>query len=316
MVGLVAVLGSGVAVAVRDLAAPPSPLEYASHALEVMQEQGYYVDPATWPQARQRALETARAADDYEDTYIGLAGALDVAGGDHSTFLPPGRTLGDRALGDQQPAYPVITSSGEIATLRLPGLVESDPAVLQHYAEAAAVGIRAAVPETACGWIVDLRGNHGGNMWPMLAGLSGLIPDGKVLYFVDRHGRRKTVALRDGSALLDGMQIARVSDGPKINHPVAVLQDGETASSAEAVLLAFHGLPYVRTFGSPSYGYSTANSTIRLHDGATIYLTSAVFADRSGRLYADPIAPDRHVADSTAAEAAAREWLIQACDQR
>ncbi len=31
----------------------------------------------------------------------------------------------------------------------------------------------------ACGYVVDLRGNTGGNNWPMLIGLSGLLGDGR-----------------------------------------------------------------------------------------------------------------------------------------
>jgi carboxyl-terminal processing protease len=40
-------------------------------------------------------------------------------------------------------------------------------------------------------WIVDLRGNNGGDMWPMLGGLNALINDGIVGYFVDTKNHKE-----------------------------------------------------------------------------------------------------------------------------
>jgi len=39
------------------------------------------------------------------------------------------------------------------------------------------------------GWIIDLRGNSGGNMYPMLAGLSSLLGEGVLGYDVYPDGR-------------------------------------------------------------------------------------------------------------------------------
>jgi len=44
------------------------------------------------------------------------------------------------------------------------------------------------------GWIIDLRGNGGGNMWPMLAGIGFVLGDGPAGSFV----------LLDGSVQSDG----------------------------------------------------------------------------------------------------------------
>ena len=35
------------------------------------------------------------------------------------------------------------------------------------------------------GWIIDLRNNTGGNMWPMLLGIGPIIGDGTAGYFVN-----------------------------------------------------------------------------------------------------------------------------------
>jgi carboxyl-terminal processing protease len=38
------------------------------------------------------------------------------------------------------------------------------------------------------GWIVDLRNNHGGNMWPILAGIGPVLGEGVSGYFIDSDG--------------------------------------------------------------------------------------------------------------------------------
>lgn len=43
------------------------------------------------------------------------------------------------------------------------------------------------------------------------------------------------------------------------NLPIAILTDEWTASSGEAVLLAFRGMENVRTFGAANAGYAGVN---------------------------------------------------------
>src|SRR5690606_1433128 len=43
--------------------------------------------------------------------------------------------------------------------------------------------VRSLEAKGACGWIVDLRGNGGGNMWPMLDGIGPLLGDSIVGFF-------------------------------------------------------------------------------------------------------------------------------------
>ena len=44
--------------------------------------------------------------------------------------------------------------------------------------------------EGVCGWVVDLRKNYGGNMWPMLAGVGPVLGEG-IAGFLRRTGRRE-----------------------------------------------------------------------------------------------------------------------------
>ena len=151
------------------------------------------------------------------------------------------------------------------------------------------------------GWIVDLRGNTGGNMWPMLAGIGPILGDGSVGSFVandgniswfyqdGKTGTRNPAGLETVSLTL---QEEPVLQTPSV-APVAVLVDSSTASSAEAITIAFHGRPGSRSFGSRTAGKSTAVQPFKLDDGAELYLTTAIDADRSGKAYPDGFTPTR-----------------------
>jgi carboxyl-terminal processing protease len=81
--------------------------------------------------------------------------------------------------------------------------------------------------------------------------------------------------------------------GPRrLPGAVAVLTDGRTASSGEAVAVAFRGRPGVLSYGAATYGFSTGNETVRLPDGALLRITSSRFADRTGLVYGGPLPVD------------------------
>jgi C-terminal processing protease CtpA/Prc len=159
---------------------------------------------------------------------------------------------------------------------------------------------------------VDLRGNLGGSMWPMLAVAAPLLPDGVLGYFVPPAGPDQTWRSRRGRILLDRRTLARAT-GPHRTvpaAPVAVLTDGRTASSGEAVAVAFRGRPQVRTFGAATMGMASANEPHPLRDGAQLYVTVAYFADHRRTVYREPLPPD----DPGGADplAAAVDWIRQA----
>ena len=70
--------------------------------------------------------------------------------------------------------------------------------------------------------------------------------------------------------------------------------------------VALIGRGAVRTFGSTSGGYTTANQPHRLADGAMLAITSAFIRDRTGRDYRDAIGPDEQTRNP---QAAALRWL-------
>lgn len=86
--------------------------------------------------------------------------------------------------------------------------------------------------------------------------------------------------------------------GPSINLPVG-----------NVLTRAFRGLDNIRSFGTNSAGYTSANSARPLFDGALLVLTESPYVDRNGMSLAEvPILPD-YVTSPENAEETARAWL-------
>jgi len=164
------------------------------------------------------------------------------------------------------------------------------------------------------GWIVDLRHNGGGNMWPMLAGLNALIEDGTVGYFVDPKSKKQQPwIIQNGKLSSSTINSYKIK---KTEIKIAVLIDSLTGSSGEMTAISFIGLPNVKVFGQPSAGYTTANNKYFLSDGSQLLLAERFASDRTGKMYKDKVIPNVNVNDlsntkSDGVVLAAKKWLLE-----
>jgi len=190
--------------------------------------------------------------------------------------------------------------------LAIPGIRAGDRALPLRYRDAVLEALRAGSAQGVRGWVVDLRENTGGTMWPMLAGLEPLLRGQAPGYFLRIDGSR------DAWPNNTTRPSARVPDLGQL--PVAVLTSRRTASSGEAVAIAFRGREDTRSFGAPTFGVPTANAGHRLADGTMLQLTGALFVDRNGQGDGMPLVPDEPVRELGVGDRtrqAAVEWLRQ-----
>lgn len=278
---------------------PPSPRAHGEHALSLM-DQGLHAHGDEWDRKRAEALDavaTARSRDEVNEI---IDDALAVAGGPHSFLLT------DEEQQQTQEDYqaPTHRVDGGVMTVKLPafsGTAEQG----QQYADELATALAAS---GACGVVVDLSDNSGGDMGPMLAGLSPLIPDGPVVSF-DTSLAQSQVVLDGGSVSGGGTPTTAEAGSSKLGVPVAIITSGRTASSGEQARLAFNGIADTRVFGQPTRGYASVNQGFRLYGGLTMYLTIGETLDREGTRFGEtPIEPDERV-DLDQAQAAAASWL-------
>lgn len=281
---------------------PDSLRSYISEAIDIVQQNALHRDSvADWPKIRERAFLMVSDAVSYEGCYPAIQYVLGKLG-DHHSFLMS--ATNSKAWAEPEPdAYkkmPLTTGEmldGGIAYLKMPSVSSGSEAANTYFADQLHDLLEKLDRSRPKGWILDLRGNGGGNCWPMLAGIGPLLGDGVCGYFIEP-GREAPEGwfYRKGKSGVGKNAITRVSRKPfKLNPklpPVAVLTGPRTGSSGEVVTVAFRKRPNTRSFGEPTAGLSTGNQNFALRDGAQILLTTCIYADRSKEIYGSKIAPD------------------------
>ena len=304
-------------------APPPAPaaVRYLDAALELMREHALRSAAVDWPALRAQALEHARGAAIPAATHSAVRFAVRELGDRHSYLQSAGatRALARTAVGNARTRAPLAaprsSSVGErLAYLEVPSFAGGTPEQQVEFAETVNNMIQAHDVADVCGWVVDLRRNTGGNLWPMLAGLGPLLGEGVLAASVYPDGRRVEIWHRGGQAGFgDYTQLrVRAPYRPAAVRPVAVLLGPATASSAEVLAVAFRGRATARSFGAPTRGLSAGNRTFALADGASLVLTVAATSDAAGRVYEGPIAPDVRVGRAPASGTESADEALEA----
>ena len=298
------------------------PIAYLNRALDEMQARALRRGTVDWPRLRAEALARAAHAESTVDTHDAIRVALANLKDHHSSLhLTSALENLEQRRNAQHSSIPELEVQQSPRSLFI-GRYEPEGRIERFGGNNfALVVVTKCFPENdaqfvayetklqkivadldkahPAGWIVDLRGNVGGNMWPMLAGIGPVLGEGDDLgefFTADGHSVWR---YRDGIA-------AEVDNGKENPYPavegvpyklaaardVAVLIDGGTGSSGEAIAIAFRGRARTRFFGEHTEGVSTVNETFALSDGASMWLIVGVQADRSGNQYLDGFGPD------------------------
>ena len=276
---------------------PPSPAvrKYLEEVVRLLQANFVNRAAIDWVVFKQHLLAKASGANTLEQAYPAVEFAIAALGDKHTQFygarpvkgpeIPPAKQL---------PLYPDEPVPGDIGYIRIPWVVGS-----QEKLDAYIANVQAQIKERdkpgLKGWLVDLRGNMGGNMWPMLVGVGPVLGEDTLGYLFDSNNTKTAWRYEKGKALADGdieAETANYYTLKSANPVVAVLTDTLTASSGEAVAVAFKARKHTRSFGAGTCGVSTGRSRFYLSDGSALLLTTAVFADRRLVRYGHSIAPD------------------------
>lgn len=281
---------------------PPSAEHYGKDALATIGKNGIYSGSDEWKSTYEECLKMIENAESYEDTYPAIKKALSVCGGKHSMLMTKSESQSTSDSYDE--VLPTVSLNGDIAVIKLPDFLGTAEAG-RKYAKVAEDFIHEN-RDKINGVVLDLRGNTGGDMGPMATAVSSLLPDGELMYYHYR-SYDVPVTLKDGVISNAGTGGKSLYPDEKLKVPVAILTDGMTASSGEALTLCFRGLENVKTFGAPTAGYTSVNMLYSLYDGAQMYLTVAFDKARTGEVFEETrIEPDV-VTDSPLE--AALEWL-------
>jgi carboxyl-terminal processing protease len=297
-------------------------------AIGFMEKTYYRRDMVDWKALATQARQQLINAGNCDDAYAAITWCFKQLGERHSFIMPPDKAA--RYNGDETPDGPgslnelVGEIRGEwlqdsIAYLTIPWVTTTDSLVCERIADSLQAVIARLDTRHISRWIIDLRNNHGGNCWPMLAGIGPLLGDGVYGYFV-ASGQRIPISYYDGSACQGRHVRCRVSEDHgyhthAAHNSIVVLTGRRTVSAGEIVALAFKGREQTCLIGQPTAGLTTANATYPLSDQSMLVLTVCQEADFTGRICDGRIQPDQLVpiadgnTDPDVARAAALAWL-------
>ena len=285
--------------------------KYIKSALDIIEARSLKKDQINWKDFRAKVLKYGRNDKTIDDAHNTIKYALSLLHDGHSFFVSA-KDYKKRLSASPVEKINAIESNleNQIGYIKIPGFLGNN-----SLCTAFAVRLQQTIKEidnnNLKGWIIDLRNNTGGNMWPMLLGIGPIIGDGTAGYFVNdkkefmawgySHGK----TFSGGSINLDTICDYQLKN---INKKIAVLINNKTASSGEAIAVAFKGLPKTRFFGDKTRGLTTGNSSIVLSDSSMIFLMTVVYADRDSTVYGIPIIPDELVQTNDPKEVAIK-WI-------
>jgi carboxyl-terminal processing protease len=279
-------------------------------------------DSINWPSVRANVKAMLAGTTEIEQTHGAIAYVLQTLGDNHSyvrdvrgrDVLYPRSILCSTAAPE-----PVRGRPDDIGYVRV-GPYTGSILSSQDYTSAVQAAMAAADADSLAGWVVDLRGNTGGNVWPMLTTVWPFV-QGDVVYFVDSDNVQTPVTVQLWRSFVDG-EFAAQAHLPYTprgeNHRVAVLTDVSVTAAGEVLAIAFRGRPNTRSFGAATCGLTTAlefhqitpHSTGNPNDPAYVFaLASARLMDRTGVAYGGQVPVDESISDPDSVLAAAYAWL-------
>jgi carboxyl-terminal processing protease len=267
---------------------------YLTKMVSIMQANSINRKRIDWDVFKTKVMDTAKGSQNIRDADVkaAITVALDLLKDSHSFYQSSNGSYisGTSSTVSCRDDTPIIPSSdSEVGYVKITGF-SGDANSANNFAQNIQTTIKNADNPKIKGWIVDLRGNTGGNMWPMIAGVSPILGDGTFGYFIDPDGGEYKCSYGNGNT--NGVKITEQYTLLKPNPKVAILTDQSTASSGEAVTIAFKTRENTKSYGNATCGLSTANQNYTLSDGAILYLTVSTMADRTKKLYGNRVVPD------------------------
>jgi C-terminal processing protease CtpA/Prc len=256
----------------------------------------------------------ATGAQFVSDVYPAIQYLVRRLGDGHSGFFPPAVSNAVRTGGAANPIPDVRTADGDVGYIKMDAYSGVERTAILRYSNTVHSRLLAVMPMVKCGWVVDIRGNGGGNMVPMLSALRPFLGESRLGYFISPSSKGEWSAKTSAEQL--GLPRPPQALDELAKSPVAVLTGPRTASSGEIVAISFRGRARTRSFGLPTGGYSTANRMFPLPDNHMLNLTTAIDADRNGVKFGHAVPPDETVQAATSSDAdpalaAATAWLRQ-----
>lgn len=283
----------------------PESEKYIQEVLVLLKKKSLNKYKINWNEFEINVFRKAKNSRKVEDTYPAINYAISLLKDNHSYFAQAIQENEEKPL----PTLKDENTPTDIGYIRIPFCI-GDELQTKQYIKSITDKIYKQNNPSVKGWIVDLRDNFGGNMWPMMVAMSSFLDTGTQGYFFDAENKAVEWRFEDGKMYADTLMLAENKDNFSLfgRNKIAVLINNKTASSGEAMTVLFKGYDNAKIFGTPTFGVSTGCESFSLSDGSRINLATTVFADKNKRKYGKSITPDFSCMDSETLSTAIK-WI-------
>lgn len=295
---------------VHTFAQADSVQNYVTKALKIMKNKSVNKSRLDWEDIFNKTLAESSKANTIKETYPSIKNALSSLNDAHSNFyceeMVRAYTLGYRATGQE---FPVIKSElieNRYAFISLPDIGSFNKDDWNMYIDTFYKKINDLQRRNPKGWIIDLRGNFGGMLYPMYAAIAAFLDSKNVVGTKDAEGaieyyNYKNSKFYEGSTATQLFRLTQ-KEPKTIKKPIAILVNKVTGSSAEFITAAFVGQKNANIIGTNTQGLTSGNQEYKLSDGSFLVLTIGNIVDRTGKEYAkigEGISPDISIEKSS-----------------
>lgn len=131
------------------------------------------------------------------------------------------------------------------------------------------------------GLIIDLRNNGGGLLDTAVDMLDRMLPEGVVVYSMDKNGKKQEYMAKDPD---------------KFDKPLAILVNGNSASASEVFCGAIQDENAGKLIGTTTFGKGIVQGVFGLDDGSAVKMTTAKYYTPKGRnIHGKGLTPDIEV---------------------
>ena len=277
--------------------------EFAKEITGIIKQNSIYTDSLNWVKIDLEIKEISKGVKNLDETQIisdYLIKELRNVGDNHSFMQSKiiAQNYSRINTTPEKPESKIIDKN--IGYIKVPGFTSTNDSLSLQFADTIQNLISKIEKQNPIKkWIVDLRNNKGGNMYPMIAGLGPLISNDTLGFFVNQKEKKENFEAwfySKGKAGLADHRVWVEIKNPyllKIKNPkIAILINSKTSSSGEMTAISFIGKSNVKIFGQQSGGYTTGNVTYKLSNGTSLVLAATSIADRNKKKYLKGITPD------------------------
>ncbi|WP_312081924.1 S41 family peptidase [Epilithonimonas hominis] len=289
--------------------------DYIEDFKNLIKTKSIFRDKIDWNIVDDNIKKLSQGAETISDTKPAIEYMMNTlkGSGDIHSFIVSKKSTDEKKIKNLkgiEPESKII--DGKIGYIMIPGFATSNTEVGNQFASKINEMIKNLDSENKTdGWIVDLRTNTGGSIYPMILGLESLIGDGTLGYFVTKEKNIPWI-LENGK--FGKNEITQPYKLKNSNSKIAILVGKKTISAGEATAISFIGKQNVKLIGQPTGGFTSANSTFPLSDGRSLALATSFEMDRTGKEYREKINPDILVEPSSEKDLEieiAKNWILE-----